>query len=244
MSTFDNLKDITSHTHALGIINLIKVTGTEDDTQIDAMAEDRSVIVQAKFHDSIPEFIGTFGMPNLAKLNTILGIPEYSTDSKITITKHKDDPTVSAGMHFENKVGDFKNDYRFMSESLINEQMKAIKFKGAKWNVTVNPTVQNIQRMKFMAAANSEETTFIAKTEGSKLVFYFGDHSSHAGNFVFSDGVTGIVSKGYSWPVAVVIGILNLPGDKVMSISDEGVAQITVDSGIALYTYFLPAQQK
>jgi hypothetical protein len=29
-----------------------------------------------------------------------------------------------------------------------------------------------------------------------------------------------------------------------MKISDEGVAQITVDSGIAEYNYLLPAQQK
>jgi hypothetical protein len=113
-----------------------------------------------------------------------------------------------------------------------------------KWNVEFNPTVANIQRLKFQASANSEETTFVAKTDGNKLEFYFGDHSSHAGNFVFQDGITGNLGKAWNWPVNAVISILSLSGDKSMKISDAGVMQITVDSGIAEYNYKLPAQQK
>jgi hypothetical protein len=240
----DYLKDIVSHTHALGIINLIKVTGDEDGTAIDAIAEDRSVIVSAKMHNPIPEFIGQFGMPNLSKLNVVLNIPEYREDAKITLaTVDKEGVKIPTGLHFENKSGDFKNDYRFMSTELINEQMKTVKFKGVKWNVEFEPLVQNIQRMKFMASANSEEVTFIAKTEKGSLKFFFGDHSSHAGNFVFSE-VTGTLTNAYHWPVNVVQGILGLPGDKIFRFSDEGAAQITVDSGLGLYTYTLPAMQK
>ena len=33
-------------------------------------------------------------------------------------------------------------------------------------------------------------------------------------------------------------------GDKTIKMSDEGAAQITVDSGIAVYNYILPAQSK
>jgi hypothetical protein len=68
----DYLLDIVQHTHGLGIIDLVKITGTDSETVIDALAEDRSVIVQARFKNPVPEFVGTFGMPNLAKLNTIL----------------------------------------------------------------------------------------------------------------------------------------------------------------------------
>jgi hypothetical protein len=238
------LRDIVSHTFSLGVINLVKVTGTEDETSIEAMAEDRSVIVKAKTHTVIPEFIGTFGMPNLTKLNIILGIPEYQDNSKITLTTQTSNgEDVPAGLHFENKTGDFKNDYRFMSAALINEQLKAVKFKGVTWNVEFVPEVANIQRFKFMASANSEETTFQAKTEKGALKFYFGDHSSHAGNFNFAN-VTGSLSKVYHWPVGVISSILNLQGDKTFKFSDEGVAQITVDSGLTSFNFLLPAQQK
>jgi hypothetical protein len=37
---------------------------------------------------------------------------------------------------------------------------------------------------------------------------------------------------------------MDLTGDKVVRISDDGAAQITVDSGMAVYNYILPAQSK
>ena len=92
--------------------------------------------------------------------------------------------------------------------------------------------------------ANSTESTFIAKTEDGDLKFYFGDHSTHAGNFVFAPDVTGEVKRGWHWPIAHVINILSLDGDKTMKISDDGAMQIVVNSGLAEYTYILPAQSK
>ena len=238
----DHLQDIVQHTHSLGIIDLVKVVGTDSQTTIEAVSEERSAIVQAQFHNPVPEFIGTFGMPNLGKLNTILNIPEYKEDAKLSITK-KDDGAPN-GVHFENKVGDFKNDYRFMSAEIVNDKLKTVKFKGVKWGVEIEPSVAAIQRLRFQAQANSEETTFIAKVENGNLVFYFGDHSSHAGNFVFAHDVAGSLNKAWSWPVSAVISILSLAGDKMIRFSDEGAAQITVDSGLAVYNYILPAQTK
>lgn len=238
----DHLQDIVQHTHSLGIIDLVKVVGTDSQTTIEAVSEERSAIVQAQFHNPVAEFVGTFGMPNLGKLNTILNIPEYKEDAKLSITK-KDDGAPN-GVHFENKAGDFKNDYRFMSAEIVNDKLKTVKFKGVKWGVEIEPSVAAIQRLRFQAQANSEETTFIAKVENGNLVFYFGDHSSHAGNFVFAHDVAGSLNKAWSWPVSAVISILSLAGDKMIRFSDEGAAQITVDSGLAVYNYILPAQQK
>jgi hypothetical protein len=238
----DHLQDIVQHTHSLGIIDLVKVVGTDSQTTIEAVSEERSAIVQAQFHNPVPEFVGTFGMPNLGKLNTILNIPEYKEDAKLSITK-KDDGAPN-GVHFENKAGDFKNDYRFMSAEIVNDKLKTVKFKGVKWGVEIEPSVAAIQRLRFQAQANSEETTFIAKVENGNLVFYFGDHSSHAGNFVFAHDVAGSLNKAWSWPVSAVISILSLAGDKMIRFSDEGAAQITVDSGLAVYNYILPAQTK
>jgi hypothetical protein len=241
----DHLLDIVQHTHNLGVIDLVKITGTENDTTLEAIAEDRSVILQAKFKGVVGEFVGTFGMPNLGKLNTILNIPEYKEDASITVnTQDKDGVKTPVGVRFENKAGDFKNDYRFMSSEIVNDKLKTVKFKGVKWSVDIVPTNASIQRLKFQASANSEENTFIAKTENGDLKFFFGDHSSHAGDFVFQSGVSGKLTKAWAWPVNVVISILNLPGDKTFKISDEGAAMITVDSGIADYNYILPAQTK
>jgi hypothetical protein len=242
----DYLQDIVQHTHGLGVIDLVKITGTAEETTLDAIDNvGRTVVVQAKFANPIPEFVGQFGMPNLGKLNTILNIPEYKEDANITVTKRSnngvDEPD---GIHFENKSGDFKNDYRLMGAAIVNDRMKTTKFKGVAWNVDIVPTAASIQRLKFQASANSEETSFVAKTEDGNLKFFFGDHSSHAGNFVFQADVQGTLSKSWAWPVSVVISILSLPGDKTFKISDQGAAMITVNSGIAEYNYILPGQTK
>lgn len=242
----DHLLDIVQHTHGLGTINLVKVVGTAAETKLEAITEDRSVILQAKFKGPIADFVGTFGMPNLGKLNTILNIPEYKEDANITVNQqNKNGVDVPVGVHFENKGGDFKNDYRFMSSDIFSEQMKKdIKMRPVNWNIDIVPTNQSIQRLKFQASANSEENNFVIKVENGDLKFYFGDHSSHAGNFVFQSGVAGKLNNTRSYPVAAVISILSLPGDKTLKISDDGVAMITVDSGIAEYNYMLPAQTK
>lgn len=241
----DYLLDIVQHTHGLGVIDFVKIVGTDSETAIEAIAENKSVILQAKFSGPMAEFIGTFGMPNLGKLNTILNIPEYKEDAVITVIRqNKNSEDVPVGIHFENKSGDFKNDYRFMSAEIVNDKLKSAKMRPVKWNIDIVPSAASIQRLKFQASANSEETTFVAKTDKNDLKFYFGDHSSHAGDFVFQSGVSGTLVKAWHWPVAVVISILNLPGDKTFKISDEGAAMITVDSGIAQYNYILPAQTK
>ena len=188
---------------------------------------------------------GTFGMPNLDKLALHLKNPEYQKDAKIDVVQaERNGETIPTHIHFENAAGDFQNHYRFMNKAIIEEKLKTVKFKGASWNVAVTPSVSSITRMKLMSAAHSEEPTFNVKTTDSNLVFSFGDASTHAGEFVFAHDVEGSLSHTWAWPVAQVQAVLNLDGDKTLSISDQGAMQISVNSGIAIYDYILPAQSK
>ena len=240
----DILQDIVAHTHALGFLNLVKVTNDES-TAIDSMAEDRSVILSANTSSPVNEFTGTFGMPNLDKLALHLKNPEYQKDAKIDVVKaDRNGETIPTHIHFENSAGDFQNDYRFMNQAIIDEKLKTVKFKGATWNVEFQPSVASIARMKLMSAAHAEEPTFNVSTKDSNLVFAFGDASTHAGEFVFQHGIEGTLTHTWSWPVAQVQAILNLDGDIKMSISDQGAMMISVDSGMAKYDYILPAQSK
>ena len=240
----DILQDVVAHTHALGFLSLVKVTN-EDGTQIDSMAEDRSVILTASTANTVAEFKGTFGMPNLDKLALHLKNPEYQKDAKIDVIEaERNGETIPTHIHFENAVGDFENDYRFMNKAIIEEKLKTVKFKGATWEVTVQPSMASIARMKLMSAAHSEEPTFNVKTVDGNLVFSFGDASTHAGEFVFQHAIEGTLQHTWSWPVAQVQAILGLDGDATMSISDQGAMKISVNSGMATYDYILPAQSK
>ena len=242
----DILQDIVAHTHSLGFLSIVKVTGG-DETTIDSMADDRSVIMSATSNHNIAD--GTFGMPNLDKLALHLKNPEYQKDAKIDVVQaERNGETIPTHIHFENAAGDFQNDYRFMNKAIIEEKLKTVKFKGAQWNVEFEPSMAAIARMKLMSAAHSEEPTFNVTTKATggvnDLVFSFGDASTHAGEFVFQNSVEGTLTHTWSWPVAAVQAILNLSGNTTMSISDQGAMMISVDSGIATYDYILPAQSK
>lgn len=241
----DILQDIVAHTHALGFLNIVKVNGDDAQTGIDSMAEDRSVIMQANTKNAQVEMKGTFGMPNLNKLDIHLKCPEYKDGATIDVVRQdRNGVQIPTGIHFENATGDFKNDYRFMNADIINEKLKTVKFKGAQWDVEVSPTMASVQRFKMQATANAEETVFTVLTDGTDIKFKFGDASTHAGEFVFATGVTGTLKNEWAWPVQQTLAILSLDGDKVMKFSDQGAMQISVDSGLATYEYILPAQSK
>lgn len=241
----DFLQDLVAHTHSLGFLPIVKVSSSSKETTIESMAEDRSVILNAKTHTPVDDFEGTFGMPNLNKLDLHLKCPEYKEGASISVkSQDRNGENILTGLHFENNTGDFVNDYRFMSQEIINEKLKSVKFKGATWNVEFEPTVAAIQKLKYQAAAHTEETVFQVSTEGSDLVFSFGDASTHAGSFTFQSGVSGKLKQTWAWPVNQVQAILALSGDKIIKISDAGAMAITVDSGLSSYEYILPAQSK
>lgn len=242
----DILTDIVAHTHSLGFLSLVKITGEKTSTSIESMAEDRSVILMAKAHNPIIDFIGVFGMPSLDKLNLHLKNPEYKENAKIEVITSKRETygTVPTGLHFENDDGDYVNDYRFMSTEIINEKLKSVKFKGSSWDIEFTPSLNSVHRLKLQAQVHNEEPTFKVKTEKKDLVVSFGDVSTHAGSFVFQSDIVGKLKQEWNWPVQQVLSILNLNGDTTMKISDQGAMMITVDSGIAEYNYILPAQTK
>jgi hypothetical protein len=240
----DILKDIVAHTYPIGL-DLVKITGDSTSTTIEGITDKKEVILQAVANSTIKEFEGTFGLPDLGKLDHHLKNKEYS-DATITVIWEDRNggenlPTI---IRFENSDGDYKNDYKLMTTNLINEKIKGVKFKGAGWQVEFEPSVTSINRFKLQDAANSDETLFMVKTEGNLLKFYFGDANTHEGNFIFHTGVTGKLKQNWTYPIKCFLGVLNLDGDKTVKFSDDGVAVVTVDSGIANYTYFIPAQTK
>jgi hypothetical protein len=244
----DYLLDLVRNTHDLGCFEAIKVTGTAQETTVDAMAEDRSVILLARSHHPIPEFMGVFGMPNLDKLKILLNLAEYREGAAITVSTRQrstDSPVEPVGLHFTNAAADFQNDYRFMTAEVVAERLKTARSKSRpRWHMEFEPTQASIQRLKMQAQAHSEERLFQMSTRGGDLALCFGDHSTHAGEFRFQTGTGNVLTRPWCYPVRQVISILDLAGDKTMRVSDEGMTEITVDSGLMSYQYTLLAQTK
>lgn len=238
----DYLLDVIKNTFGLGKINIVKITGTADETRLSAIADERLFVVTAQFHNPIADFIGTFGMPNLNRLNAIVNAEEYREGAILRVWQESNEP---AGIDFKNKTGDFNNRYRFMSKSIADKMSPDISFKGAKWHVEFEPSILSIQRMRSQATINSDETAFTVKTDSNQnLLFKFGDPSSLSGEFIFQTGISGQLPSERFYPSQAVLNILSLNGDKVMKLSADGIMCITVDSGLGLYEYAVPSLSK
>lgn len=243
----DYLLEIVQHTLPLGL-DMVKVTGTDTSTIVEAVSADCLVIMKAQFANPVPEFKGTFGLPNLGKLSSILNSSEFREDAVLSLTtKTQDDGSkVFDGVLFENKDDNFKVNYRFMAANIVAAKIKSVtEIRKPTYQLDIEPTVSGIMRMKNMSGIYNEHTVFAARTNNGDLRFAFGDPSSHAGDFVFHTGVTGTATRPWNWPVTGVQTILGMSGDKRLRIADnDGLMEITVNSGLGTYVYLLPSHSK
>jgi hypothetical protein len=246
MSTRDIVQDIVKHTAGLGFITSVKVTGTDESTTLDAMDADRTVILQAKLHNTVEEFNGEFGLGNLGFLAGVTALGNYQTDDATVDVVARDRNGVSSPDHLMFKDADGNTDqYRFMSKEIIEQTLQTVKFKGVEWDVTLEPTKAKVNELQQVAGIyGGIEPNFTVKTEGTDLIVTVGAaDGSFTGKRTFAQNVNGEITEGYAWPLAQVLAILKLgmSGTCVMQISKKGALMISVDSGIGKYDYILPA---
>ena len=246
MSTRDVVQDIVKHTAGLGFITNVKVTGTDEATELDAMDADRTVILHATLHNAQPDFKGEFGLGNLGFLAGVTALGNYQTDDATVEVVARDRNGVSSPDHLMFKDADGNTDqYRFMSKEIIEQTLQTVKFKGVEWDVTLEPTKAKVNELQQVAGIyGGIEPNFTVKTEGTDLIVTVGAaDGSFTGKRTFAQNVNGEITEGYAWPLAQVLAILKLgmSGTCVMQISKKGALMISVDSGIGKYDYILPA---
>lgn len=246
MTTRDVVQDIVKHTAGLGFITNVKVTGTDEETRLDAMDQNRTVILQAQLHSAVPEFAGEFGLGNLGFLSGVSSLANYQADDATVEVVRKERNGVESPDHllFTDNEGNTDR-YRFMSKEIIEQTLQTVKFKGVEWDVTFEPTKQKVSELTQVAGIyGGIEPNFTVKTENGNLIVTVGAaDGSLTGKRTFAKNVDGEINEGYAWPLSQVLAILKLgmSGTCVMQISKRGALQISVDSGIGKYDYILPA---
>ena len=243
----DILLDIVKHTHSLGFIQAVKIDGNDgSETNIEAMDDDRSVVLKGKLHNAVQDFSGVIGLGKLGVLSGYLNFDGYAdAQSKIGVVKReRNGEQVAEELQFDSPKG-YSANYRFMISQLIEEKLKTVKFKGVNWDLTIQPTQQNLKDLSYFAGVmGSVESTFVAKTDGADLKFYIGDGSNDRVEIPFASNVNAELKKGWAWPLAQTLSILKLSdtSNASISFSEQGAMKISIDSGIGLYDYILPAR--
>jgi len=243
----DTLKDVLRHTHALGIYEMVKVTGTMEDTEIETVDADKTVILKGKLKSPVADFVGnTVGLSRMGTLARFLEYPGFTEDTATVevVTQKRNEEDVPAEVKFQDENGTEAH-YRFMAAEIVNQQLKAINFKGASYDVEINPTAKMLKDLNFFSSALDLEDTFTPKTEGGNLYFLIGEAGSDRTKVKVAEAVTGDLTHDFQWPLAIVLKICRLSenANVTMSFNQKGLLQIVVDSGMGEYTYLLPASK-
>ena len=243
----DTLKDVLRHTHALGIYEMVKVTGTMEETEIETVDADKTVILKGKLKSPVADFVGnTVGLSRMGTLARFLEYPGFTEDTATVevVTQKRNDEDVPAEVKFQDENGTDAH-YRFMAAEIVNQQLKAINFKGASYDVEINPTAKMLKDLNFFSSALDLEDTFTPKTEGGNLYFLIGEAGSDRTKVKVAEAVTGDLTHDFQWPLAIVLKICRLSenANVTMSFNQKGLLQIVVDSGMGEYTYLLPASK-
>lgn len=243
----DILKDILKHTHGLGIFEMVKVNGTVEETSIETVDPNKTVIFKGKTVNPVADFIdSTVGLSRMGVLQGYLNYPGFDDDgADVSVVKQeRNGEEVPVEVGFKSTDGNDAN-YRFMLADVINQQMKDIKFKGASFNVNIVPSQKNLKDLNyFNSILGSYEATFSPKTDGTNLVFHIGDGVSDRAKVHINSEIEGSITREWKWPLDIVLKILRLSDSAncVLSINDQGLMQIVVHSGLGEYTYLLPAK--
>jgi len=226
----------------MNAFNQLRIDSGDTTTTISATEAERQLVVQAKTHAPIPQFQGTFGLPNLNLLNTLLNIPEYDDSATINFELKEAEEVVPFKLHFKNAAGDFENDFRLMSKKVIEDLEKLLALT-AKFPVDFVPSMNSITRLKYQVSANPDEKTVQFDVNKGTVRVSVGDSSSHSGSFVFATGVDESSNYNFDVPSAYVLPALGMSGDKKIQIGELGL-KITVDSGLVSYDYMIPMMAK
>ena len=245
---FDSLQDVIKHTYSLGFIDLVKIRYDEenDNSIIEAMDADRSVVIQGTLKQPIEGLTSTIGLSRMGVLDGYLKFSPFADKSaQVEIVKSdRGGKEVPSEVSFESGKG-HTSSYRFMAEEIAEDQIKVPTFKGASWNVTIEPTKAALKDLATMNnILGAFEKTFTVKTEGDKLELYIGSSADRT-RLEFASGISGSLSQVHRYPLEQVLSIMKLHDSSKstrMNFSDQGALKIDVDSGMGDYTYILPAR--
>lgn len=245
----DSFLDIIKHTSKLGFIEMVKLIGEDGATKIEAIENDRVVVVYGDLNEEIEGLDGTVGLARLSILDGYLHFPPFESDNATIAIKTQDRNGVTTPLElsFDSNDG-ADSSYRFMNKVQADEQIQTPPFRGVTWNIEIVPTKQNLKDLSYIyTVMGGFEPNFMVSVDNGNLEFHVGEGANDRTKLTIAKGVTGTLKHQWSWPLSHVLSILKLLDSSescTLHISDQGALKIEIKSGIGTYQYILPARTK
>jgi hypothetical protein len=241
----DTIQDITKKIGGLGFVETIKVTGTADETKIEAIDNDKTVIIKATLNTPQADLIGTFGISSLPLLSGLLNFTSYKTDDASFTVKRRPNGSCPEEFEFRDANG-LGSNFRLMSGSLVADQPVVADIK---WEVTFIPSKSKLQEFASLAGLYSQfDQYFSVKVTDGSLVVAIGEEGSatHRASMVLADEIEGELKGELLWPIAQFLAILKM-GDgheHTVSITSKGALLVKVATDHAEYSFIMPARRR
>lgn len=246
MNLLDSMKDIIKHTNGLGFIDTVKIIGSSKTAKIQAIDVDHSTYIYGELNSPIPGIDSTVGMSRIQILRGYMDSPALNApNSSVKVVREsRNNVDVPSEIKFESGEGTILS-YRLMSEMMINDKINLPSVSLKDWDVSITPEKKKITELSYNnSVLGTFEKRVIVYTDKNKLKFAIGDGPNDRIEMVFSDNVSGKISKPMQFPIDKILRILKLTDTAVstkMDFNNVGVLKIEVDSGIGHYSFVIPA---
>lgn len=241
------IKDVVKKIGGLGFVEVIKVTGSDTETKIEAVDNDKTVIIKAKLNETQESLKGSFAISQLPLLQGLLNFASYQTEASTFNVKRREKDGKSAPEEFE-----FRDDtglgsnFRVMDGNLAPEQPLVADIK---WDITFVPSKSKIQEFSSLAGLYSQfDQFFSVKTKDGNVVLAIGEEGSatHRASMVFATEIVGELKGELLWPIAQFLSILKMADghDFTVNVTSKGAMQVAVQTEQAAYQYILPARRR
>lgn len=239
------LSDIVRQTASL--FKFIRVSGTDTETIVSGVSEDKRLFLQATTKSSIQEFKGEFAVTNLPLLNSLLNFASYNADGSSFVVK-REHPVKDTVTSFEINDPTGKGaKFRTSSPEVAGERAIIGKID---WDVSILPAKAKIAEFAQLGPLfSSVDDHFSVQIIDDALVFRVGaDNSSttHCVDIVFAQDITGVITGEPLFSTKTFLGLLKIAGSypATLTVSSKGLMSVSYETELVNYNYYMRAKKK
>ena len=239
------VQDLVKNISSTGFFDKIKITATNQQVLIEALEREKEVVFKGEINKPVDNLVGEFGLSNLGLLGHIINDSDFNNaDSTLAVNyETRNAQSVPVELAYKNRNSS-EIVYRFMSTQLVPPQPKFIE---PKWDVTITPSKTSVQQFTWAAnGLSSYEQYFIPKVTNQELKFFIGDDTAanQRGAVLFASDTAGKLDGKHKWKISHLLSALKLADntDCSMSFSNQGVIQVTINTGLGVYKYIFLAK--
>jgi hypothetical protein len=241
------LVDVLKHVGAIADFEYAKFI-VKDHTDIEAMDDERNIILKCRTKKHYPQLHGEFGMQRFPILKGFLDFANYKSDLATIEVKHKqfdEEDSAPEELVFRDENGQ-KSIYRFMAADLLPDQAK---FVGADWVIDILANRTKMLEFTQLASILSHyEKYFLVSLKQGQLMFYIGeeDATTDRTSVTIANNIDVQLKAGMYFNSTIVSTLVKLGLDENLKLkfTNKGAMMLSMESEQADYDFILPAHYK